>query len=158
MTGRTAARIAAGLSICVVLFEIAILLGAPWDFLTQSRMARGLPPSTLPWYWKAMYVVGAVEWAVIAMAFLARGGDGPLRAAPRGLVAAIGWFATFNAAYSGMTSMALTSAVWRAWWTVAYALIFGSGLIAMLRTHPLKPPPAAPVGPRDSGTSAPTKG
>ena len=32
MTGRTAARIAAGLSICVVLFEIAILLGAPWDF------------------------------------------------------------------------------------------------------------------------------
>ncbi len=45
--GRTAARVAAGLSIGIVLFEVAVLLGAPWDYLTQVRHALGLPPR--PW-------------------------------------------------------------------------------------------------------------
>jgi hypothetical protein len=158
MRGRTAARIAAGLSIVVMLFDVAVVLGAPWDFLTQSRIARGSPTSTGPWYPDAMYAAGAVEWAVIATAFLARTGDGPLRAAPRWLVAAIGWFATFNAAYASLTSLALPSVGWRVGWTIVNSLIFGSGLIAMIRTRPQQPPPAAPLGPRQTGNSGSASG
>lgn len=151
--GRTAARVAAGLSIAIMLFEVAALLGVPWDYVTQVRHSLGLAPRPWP---KVTSAVGAVEWALFAMAFLARVGEGPLRAAPRGLVAALAWFATLSSGYGVLTSWGWPSLGWRVGWMVVFALVGAFGLTALIRTRQVPPPnpsSASPPGPpQDVGT------
>lgn len=155
MPGRTAARVAAGLSIGIMLFAVAISLGAPWDYLWQAQRAGGL--SERPW-WRVPYVVGAVEWGLFAMAFLARGGEGPLRGAPRWLVTGLAWFATLSSGYGVLTSWTLPSLGWRVGLIAVQAAVLGFGLTALIRTRqapPFTPPSASPPGPsRPVGTGS----
>lgn len=146
MTGRTAARVAAGISTAVMLFNVAILLGAPWDFRTQLLISQGRPVGTERGLWNVVYLVGVVVWALFALAYLARGGEGPLRAAPRGLVAAIGWFATLTAGFEIWNALTLQPVTWRVGSALVNAALFGFGLVAMLKTR---------AGPSQPDTSAP---
>ena len=79
----------------VIVFQLAVALGAPLGRLTQGGGVDG----TLPMSGRMVAVGSAVLLAVMALGLLARAGIGPLRAAPRRLVTAIAWF---TAIYAGL--------------------------------------------------------
>ena len=68
-----AARISATLFAVVALFQIALILGAPWGSLTQG----GSHSSSLPATGRVIAVVSAVLVILMVLVVLARVGEGP---------------------------------------------------------------------------------
>jgi hypothetical protein len=147
MSRRVVARVTAGLAVGMMVVAVANLLGAGWDPYAWTRTGRGLPePESRSAFFSVAYAVGALMWATFALAFLGRGGEGPLRNAPRWLVAAICWYAVLSGAWSILTSLALLEMGWSLVLVVVEGFFVGFGVATLL----------APV--RDLTTRGPQEG
>jgi hypothetical protein len=133
MDRRVVARVTAVLAVGMMAVAVANLLGAGWDPYTWTPTDRGLPePESRSMFFSVAYAVGALTWATFALAFLGRGGEGPLRNAPRWLVAAICWYAVLSVAWSILTSLALLAMGWSLVLVVVEGLFVGFGVTTLL--------------------------
>lgn len=142
MSGRRAARTSAVLATFLMIAGLANLLGADWSPFAWTPADRGLPDPGSPSPFAAIYAVGVLLWAVIALAFLGRGGEGPLRAAPRWLVAVICWYAIVSTALGTLTSLGGLAMGWGRLLVVVDVLLVAFGITAMVRTAPARTAPA----------------
>lgn len=117
---------AARVSALLMVHNVALTLGAPWLPYAQMVPRGGLT---------SIHAMGALLWAVVALAFLARGGTGPLRRAPRALITAICWFAVLSSVFSIPTTQQAATG-----WGVAAvgmnAALAVAGVIALRLTRP----------------------
>jgi hypothetical protein len=130
MTTRTAARIAAGLLGLVMAFQIAVALGAPWGAFTQGGGSPGVLPSSGRIFAVAsFFIVG-----VMALAILARAGEGPLASAPRRLVTVLAWFTLAYMCLAVVVNVITPSANERLVWApLSLAILFFASIV-MART------------------------
>jgi hypothetical protein len=133
MSRRVVSRVTAVLAVGLMAVAVANLLGAGWDPYAWTPASRGLPePESRSLFFSLAYAVGALMWATFALAFLGRGGEGPLRNAPRWLVAAICWYAVLSVGWSILTSFALLAMGWSLVLVVVQVLFVGFGLVTLL--------------------------
>lgn len=90
MTPRVAARATAILLAIVVVFNFALLLGAPWGDYTQGGKDPGVLES--PGRFGALGT--AIFFAVLALAMLARADEGLMRNWRRKVITVLAWFTT----------------------------------------------------------------
>ena len=144
MAARVVSRMAAGLAAAMAVFALASL--APYaEHLTD--LGRPGPSTSL----QAMRLVGALIWAAIGLAFLARGGEGPLRAAPRLLVNVLCWYGLISAAVDLFSVQGLPPGAWQVVFVVLSVLVLGFGAATMRMTGPPRsegpgPPPVPSAG------------
>lgn len=134
MSGRMAARVTAALAGCLMAVAVANLLGADGYLLAWTQAARSLGDQAPRPPHDVVFVVGAILWTLIALAFLGRGGDGPLRTAPSWLVAVICWYAVVTSALSIVSGLGVLVPGWSVVLRVAEALFVGFGVTALLKT------------------------
>jgi hypothetical protein len=130
VTGRTAARITAGLLAVVGAFQVALVAGAPWGAFTQGGGNEGVLPTS----GRIFALVSIAIVGVMALVILARAGEGPMTAAPRRLVTVLAWL---TMAYMGMAILANTitpSPGERIVWAPMSVLIFAFGVTTMVKT------------------------
>jgi hypothetical protein len=130
VTGRTAARITAGLLAVVGAFQVALVAGAPWGAFTQGGGTEGVLPTS----GRLFALVSIAIVGVMALVILARAGEGPMTAAPRRLVTVLAWL---TMAYMGMAILANTitpSPGERIVWAPMSVLIFAFGVTTMVKT------------------------
>ena len=124
MTPRRAAIGAALLLGCVVLFQIALVLGAPWGAATQGGGTQG----TLPTTGRAVAAISAVLLLVMIGGLLGSVGIGPLTSAPRRLIGGIVWFTTIYSGLGVLMNLASPSLVEKLIWVpvtlIGFALSF----------------------------------
>lgn len=108
--GLVPARIAAVLLMGVAVFQLLLVLGAPWGAWTQGGAHTGVLPAAN----RALAGVSCVLLVVMALALLARAGSGPLRVLPRGVVTFLAWATTVYAAVGVLLNLASPSLVERA--------------------------------------------
>ena len=128
---RIGATIAAALFTLVALFQLAVVLGAPLGELTQG----GANKSTLPTQGRIFAGVSAALVLVMAAAILARTERGPLRFAPRRLIAALAWITTAYAGVGVILNLITPSVVERAVWAPVTAVMFAACIVTMLLTR-----------------------
>jgi hypothetical protein len=133
MNSRLVARITAVLAVGMMAVAVANLLG--WEPYPWTPAGRGLPePESRPLFYPVAYGVGALMWATFALAFLGRAREGPLRDAPRWLVAVICWFAVLSVALSILSSLGILVMGWNLVLVVVEVLFVGFGVTALLAT------------------------
>jgi hypothetical protein len=115
----------------VIVFQLAVALGAPLGRLTQGGGVDG----TLPMSGRMVAVGSAVLLAVMALGLLARAGVGPLRAAPRRLVTAIAWFTAIYAGLGVLINLASPSPAERWTWAPVTALILVCSVVTLRATR-----------------------
>ena len=115
----------------VIVFQLAVALGAPLGRLTQGGGVDG----TLPMSGRMVAVGSAVLLAVMALGLLARAGIGPLRAAPRRLVTAIAWFTAIYAGLGVLLNLASPSPAERWTWAPVTALILACSVVTLRATR-----------------------
>ncbi len=115
----------------VILFQLAVALGAPLGHLTQGGGVDG----TLPMSGRLVAVGSAALLAVMGLGLLARAGIGPLRAAPRRLVTAIAWFTAIYAGLGVLLNLASPSPAERWAWAPVTALILGCAVVTLRATR-----------------------
>lgn len=128
---RIGATIAAVLFTLVALFQLAVVLGAPLGEYTQGGANKG----TLPAQGRTFAGVSAALVLVMAAAMLARTERGPLRFAPRRLIAVLAWITTTYAGVGVILNLITPSAVERAVWAPVTAVMFAACLVTMLKTR-----------------------
>ncbi|MEL0626346.1 hypothetical protein V6245_05230 [Salinibacterium amurskyense] len=128
---RIGATIAAVLFTLVALFQLAVMLGAPLGELTQGGANKG----TLPTQGRIFAGVSAALVLVMAAAMLARTERGPLRFAPRRLIAALAWITTAYAGVGVILNLITPSVVERAVWAPVTAVMFAACLVTMMKTR-----------------------
>jgi len=128
---RIGATIAAVLFTLVALFQLAVVLGAPLGEYTQGGANKG----TLPTQGRIFAGVSAVLVLVMAAAMLARTERGPLRSAPRRLIAVLAWITTAYAGVGVILNLITPSAVERAVWAPVTAVMFAACLVTMMKTR-----------------------
>jgi hypothetical protein len=152
LVGRRAARATATAAIGVTILDvIAVLLRAPWDPRVRSLAEQGaaVPPERF-----AFYAVGAIIWALIGVAFLARGGEGPLAHAPGWLVGGVCWYGVIASCLDLLTGLG-SVAGWGFALLGVHVLFVGFGIVA-LRTNPSRlPPPREPERTAARGDGSP---
>lgn len=127
------ARVTAVLAVVMVVVAVANLLG--WEPYPWTPVGRGLTePESRPPFYAIGYGVGALMWATFALAFLGRVGEGPLRNAPRWLVAAVCWYAVLSVALSVLSSLGILVMGWSLVLVVVEVLFVGFGVTALLAT------------------------
>jgi len=154
MSGRVAARVAAVLAACFMAVAVANVLGAESSLVVWTQAARGLgeqEPGS-PHY--MILVLGAIVWTLIAVAFLGRGGEGPLRNAPSRLVAVICWYAVVASALSILSSLGVLVLGWSLVPRVGEALFVGFGVTALVKTGRRLTTSGPPVADRGAGRAA----
>jgi hypothetical protein len=135
MRGRVVARVTAVLAVGMMAVAVANLLGLGWGSYAWTPASRGLPESeSRSLCFSVAYGVGALMWAAFALAFLGRAGEGPLRNAPRWLVAVICWYAVLSAAWAILSSLGILAMGWSLMLVVVQVLFVGFGLTALLAT------------------------
>lgn len=129
--GVVAAASGAALIGGVVLFQLAVALGAPLGRFTQGGTVDGVLPAGGRW----LAVGSAVLLTVMALGLLARAGLGPLRAAPRRLVTAVAWFTAIYAGLGVLLNLASPSPAERWTWAPVTALILGCAVVTLRATR-----------------------
>ena len=130
MTTRTAARITAGLLGVVMAFQVAVAMGAPWGSFTQG----GGSPGVLPAPGRILAVVSFLIVGVMALAILARAGQGPLASAPRRLVTVLAWFTLVYMCLAVIVNLITPSASERLVWAPMSVAILFFAAVVMWRT------------------------
>lgn len=95
-----------------------------------------------------MLLVPALWHAIVAGAFLARAGEGPMRTAPGGLVAGIGWLASVGAVLSAVGSVGTPTTLPLLLWTTLTVGIAALGTTTMWLTRTTSPSPDREHAPR----------
>ena len=130
-TSRYAAWLAAGLLGMVALFQLALVLGAPWGALTQGGANRGQLPASA----RGIAAASAVVLAVLALGLLARAGEGPLAAAPRIVVTVLAWTAILYSAVGLVLNLITSSAIERAVWAPVTAVLLALAALVTASTR-----------------------
>lgn len=107
---RFCARAAAAILIAIVVFQLALVAGAPWGAFTQGGQTAG----TLPLTGRVAALVSAVILVVMALALLARADLGPWRNGRPRLMRVLAWLATAYAFLAVALNLATRSAHERA--------------------------------------------
>ena len=115
-----AARAAAIVMVGVAVFQVALVLGAPWGAYTQGGEAEG----ALDTSGRALAAVSCVILLVMAAAILARVLERPMKGAPRRLVAALAWFTTIYTGVAVVLNLATQSSSERAVFAPTAILLF----------------------------------
>ena len=123
-----AARAAAVMMLGVALFQVALMLGAPWGEYTQGGRAEGALDAS----GRAFAAVACAILVVMAAAMLARVGEGPLKDAPAKLVTGLCWFTTVYSALSVALNLATESSSERAVFAPTAILLFSLVMTAMI--------------------------
>ncbi len=131
MARRVAAILAAAILAGVALFQVALVLGAPWGEYTQGGSTAG----SLPAGQRAVAAVSAVLLLVMAGALLARIGVGPMAALPRRVIAVLAWFTVVYSVVGVVLNLATPSAKERMVWAPTTALIAVLTLVAVIGTR-----------------------
>jgi hypothetical protein len=130
MTGRTAARITAGLLAVVVAFQVALVLGAPWGAFTQGGGNVGvLPTSGRAFAFVSILIVG-----LMGLTILARAGEGPMATAPRRLITVLAWLAMTYMGLAILVNLITPSPSERIVWAPMSAMIFAFAVTTMVKT------------------------
>lgn len=129
--GRVAAIAAACLLGLVALFQVLLVLGAPWGDFTQGGATSG----ALGTGGRLVAALSAVLLLLMAGAVLGRAGMGPLRAAPPWLVSGLAWFTAAYSAIGIVLNLASRSEKERLLWTPVTAVLFVLVLFVLLRTR-----------------------
>lgn len=132
MIVRRCAMAAACLLGLVAVFQVALVLGAPWGEYTQG----GVNPGSLPTGGRVLAAASAVLLLVMAAAVLARVRIGPLRSAPRRLVAVLAWFTAVYGVLGVLLNLATPSARERLVWAPVTAVIAVLVLVAVIGSRP----------------------
>ena len=101
MNPKVAARATAILLAIVVVFNLALLLGAPWGDYTQGGKDPGVLES--PGRFGALGT--AIFFAVLALAMLARAGEGLMRTWRPKVVTVLAWFTTLYLALNSFLNV-----------------------------------------------------
>ena len=125
---RFAARAAAVLMVSIAAFQVALVFGAPWGAYTQGGEAEG----ALDTSGRVLAAVSCAILIVMAAAILARVREGPLKNAPRRLVAALSWFTTIYSALSVALNLATQSSSKRTVFAPTAILLFVLVVTAMV--------------------------
>jgi lysylphosphatidylglycerol synthetase-like protein (DUF2156 family) len=123
--------VAAGLYGVVILFQLALIAGAPWGDLTQG----GADPGALSPASRVTAGVSAVLLAAMALGLLARAGVGPLAKAPRSVVTVLARLATVYAGIGLVLNLITPSAAERALWAPVTAVILVCAVLTMGNTR-----------------------
>lgn len=126
-----AAACGAALIGVVVVFQLAVVLGAPLGRFTQGGGVDG----TLPLSGRLVAAGSAVLLTVMALGLLARAGIGPLRMAPRRLVTAIAWFTAVYAGLGVVLNLASPSMSERWTWAPVTAAILACAVVTLRATR-----------------------
>ena len=126
-----AARCAAVMIGLVVIFQFAIVLGAPWGEYTQGGSHHG----ELDTAGRALAGFSLLLLGVMACALLARVGDGPMKSAPARLVTALGWVTVVYLGLAVVMNLASRSPGERIAWAPYSAVMFIIALLAMIRSR-----------------------
>lgn len=123
--------IAAVLYGVVILFQLALVAGAPWGDLTQAGADPGkLSPSS-----RVVAAVSVVLLVAMALGLLGRAGVGPLTSAPRTVVTVLAWLATVYAVIGLVLNLITPSAAERALWAPITAVILVCAVLTMVNTR-----------------------
>lgn len=128
---RLAAGAAAGLLGLVVLFQWAIVLGAPWGEFTQGGGTVGRLPTT----GRLAAAASSVLLLTMASAISARTGQGPLRSLPPRAITVLVWLTTVYSGLSVLLNLATPSVKERAVWAPISTVILMLVVAAMLLTR-----------------------
>ncbi len=131
MAVRVAAVAAACLLGVVVLFQVALVFGAPWGAYTQGGSVHG----PLPASGRAVAALSAGLLMLMAGAVLARVGLGPMRSAPRRLVTVLAWFTAAYSVVGVLLNLATPSAKERLLWAPVTGLLAVLVLVAVIGTR-----------------------
>ncbi len=101
------ARLAAGLLFAVVVFQVALVLGAPFGAVTQGGGTSGVLGAS----GRAIAAVSALILTVMACGLLATTGVGPLRRARPGVVTVIVWITVIYSSL-GVVMNAASPSLW----------------------------------------------
>ena len=105
-----AARAAAVVLLGIAVFQVALVLGAPWGAYTQGGETEG----ALGTSGRVLAAVSCALLLVMAAAILARVREGPLANAPGRLVTALAWLTTIYSALAVVLNLATQSSSERA--------------------------------------------
>ncbi|MDP1879227.1 MAG: hypothetical protein Q8M17_16895 [Actinomycetota bacterium] len=131
LSSLASARAAAAVIAVVMAFQLALVLGAPWGDFTQGGAYSG----TLPAVGRVVAGISFLLLGLMAVSLLARAGEGPLRSAPRVMVAILGWLAVVYLALAIVVNLATPSMGERLIWAPVSAVAFVLALLTMLRTR-----------------------
>jgi hypothetical protein len=115
----------------IAVFQLAIVLGAPWGAYTQGGETEG----ALGTAGRAFAAASCALLLVMATAILARVGEGPLRSAPGRLVTALAWFTTIYCAVAVVLNLASQSSSERAVFAPIAILLLALVVTAMFSSR-----------------------
>jgi len=124
---RVAAIVAAVLFAGLVLFQIALALGAPW-----GRAAYGGQSAELSAQLRLTSAVAAVVWAGVALAVLRRAGFDIWAPVPSSWLPVVVWIVVVLQAVAIVMNAITPSALERAIWLPVAIVLFGSTLTVAL--------------------------
>lgn len=128
---RVAAAVAAAALFVVVVFQVALVFGAPWGAWTQGGGTDG----ALEAGGRVVAGVSAVLLVVMALSVLGRSGQGPFARLPRRLITVLVWFTTIYSALGVLINAASRSAPERWVWTPVTALVLVCCVIVIRGTR-----------------------
>ena len=122
MSARLAALIFAGLTAVVMLFQLALALGAPWGAYAMG----GTFPGVFPPVMRVAALVQIALLAVLALTILARGGV--VRVPSRRAVHILAWLVTGFMAVGVVLNIITPSSMERMIWAPVAVILFASSL------------------------------
>jgi hypothetical protein len=123
-----AARAAAVVMMGVAVFQVALVLGAPWGAYTQGGRTAGALDTT----GRVLAAVSCALLLLMAAAILARVREGPLGDAPPRLVTALAWFTTVLSGLTVALNLATQSSSERALFGPITVLLFALVVTTMV--------------------------
>lgn len=129
--GSVAARLAAALIGLVCIFQLAIILGAPWGEYTQGGGNIG----ALPAAGRVFAGVSFLLLVAMALILLARAGMGPWKSAAPRLLAVLGWGTVVYLGLAIALNLATPSSHERMLWAPVSVVMFVLALVAMIRSR-----------------------
>jgi hypothetical protein len=112
----------------IVIFQVALVFGAPWGAYTQGGKTEG----ALDTSGRVFAAVSCAILLVMAAAILARVREGPLKNASGRLVSALSWFTTIYSALAVVINLATQSSRERAVFAPAAILLFALVVTTMV--------------------------
>lgn len=131
MNATIAARVSAALFAVVAVFQIALILGAPWGSLTQGGAHSGSLPST----GRTIAAVSAVLVILMALVVLAGVGEGPLAVAPSAALNIGFWITTAYAGLGVLLNLASRSVPERLVWAPFTLVLFACLIVVAVGTR-----------------------
>jgi hypothetical protein len=129
--GTLPARIAAVALLGVAVFQVLLVLGAPWGAWTQGGAHEGVLPADS----RVFAAMSGVLLAVMALAILARAGGGPFASLPRGLVTFLAWATTLYSAAAVLLNLASPSVAELAVFAPVSLVVFVCCVLVMWATR-----------------------